>query len=220
MSSIVVVAIDFGTTYSGWAFSYKSDYERDPLHITAKAVRNSCISHKVPTCILINADGTTPHSFGYDAEDKYVEICEKREQHQWFFFKRFKMMLFKEKGMTRRDTLEDETGKKLPAMTVFSLSIEYLRKEIVDTLSNQIVGIFNASEIGWVLTVPAIWNDAAKQFMREAAQQAGIPGKNLRLCLEPEAASIYCRNLPVKKNTKQEVESIFSVFIRNKVSCP
>ncbi|XP_060570465.1 heat shock 70 kDa protein 12A-like [Ruditapes philippinarum] len=110
--------------------------------------------------------------------------------------------------MTRRDTLEDETGKKLPAMTVFSLSIEYLRKEIVDTLSNQIVDIFNVSEIGWVLTVPAIWNDAAKQFMREAAQQAGIPGKNLRLCLEPEAASIFCRHLPVSKNTKQEVESI------------
>ena len=25
------------------------------------------------------------------------------------------------------------------------------------------------SEINWVLTVPAIWSDAAKQFMREAA---------------------------------------------------
>jgi hypothetical protein len=46
MSSLVVVAIDFGTTYSGWAFSYKDDYERDPLKITAKAVRNSAISLK------------------------------------------------------------------------------------------------------------------------------------------------------------------------------
>jgi len=29
---------------------------------------------------------------------------------------------------------------------------------------------FQPDEIHWVLTVPAIWNDAAKQFMREAAE--------------------------------------------------
>ncbi|XP_060591180.1 heat shock 70 kDa protein 12A-like [Ruditapes philippinarum] len=110
--------------------------------------------------------------------------------------------------MTRRDTLEDETGKKLPAMRVFSLSIDFLRKDVLDTLSNHIDGIFIASDIHWVLTVPAIWNDAAKQFMREAAQQAQIQGKNLSLCLEPEAASIYCRHLPVSKCTEQEVTSI------------
>ena len=26
-------------------------------------------------------------------------------------------------------------------------------------------------DIHWVLTVPAIWNDVAKQFMREAAEE-------------------------------------------------
>ena len=30
-------------------------------------------------------------------------------------------------------------------------------------------------QIQWVLTVPAIWNNAAKQVMRNAAQQAGLP---------------------------------------------
>jgi hypothetical protein len=38
------------------------------------------------------------------------------------------------------------------------------KKRIVDD------GIRN-SDIHWVLTVPAIWNDAAKQFMREAAEE-------------------------------------------------
>ncbi|XP_060588439.1 heat shock 70 kDa protein 12A-like [Ruditapes philippinarum] len=208
MSLLVVVAIDFGTTYSGWAFSYKTDYDRDPLKITPKTTPHSTLSLKVPTCILINSDGKTPHSFGYDAEDNYAEICEQRKQHQWFFFRRFKMTLFRVKGMTRCDILEDETGKKLPAMRVFSLAIDFLRKDVLDTLSRHVDTKNFESDIHWVLTVPAIWNDAAKQFMREAAQQAGIPGKNLRLCLEPEAASIYCRHLPVTKNTKQEVASI------------
>ncbi|XP_060588445.1 heat shock 70 kDa protein 12A-like [Ruditapes philippinarum] len=109
--------------------------------------------------------------------------------------------------MTRRDTLEDETGKKLPAMRVFSLSIDFLRKGILDTLSKHVDGTFIASDIQWVLTVPAIWNDAAKQFMREAARKATIP-ESLTLCLEPEAAFIYCRHLPMSKCTKQEVTSI------------
>ena len=32
---------------------------------------------------------------------------------------------------------------------------------------------YNAKDIQWVLTVPAIWRPAAKQFMREAAYEVG-----------------------------------------------
>ncbi|KAK3602776.1 hypothetical protein CHS0354_026323 [Potamilus streckersoni] len=53
------------------------------------------------------------------------------------------------------------------------------------------------SHFRWVLTVPAIWNDAAKQFMREAAIKAGIPGDQLLIALEPEVASIYCQSFPI-----------------------
>ncbi|XP_060588441.1 heat shock 70 kDa protein 12B-like [Ruditapes philippinarum] len=199
MDHLVVVAIDFGTTYSGWAFSYRHDYNRDPLKISAKSIQGNTLSLKVPTCILIKSDGKTTDSFGYDAENKYAELCEENEQRQWFFFKRFKMMLFKDEGMTRHDTIEDETGKTLPAIQVFSLSIESLMKDVLDTLNNQVGTVIGVSDVQWVLTVPAIWNDAAKQFMREAAQKARIPGKNLTICLEPEAASVYCRHLPVSK---------------------
>jgi hypothetical protein len=73
--------------------------------------------------------------------------------------------------MTRRDILEDEIGKKLPTMRVFTLAIDFLRQDVLDTLSRHVDTIFFESDIHWVLTVPAIWNDAAKQFMREAAQQ-------------------------------------------------
>ena len=31
---LLVAAIDFGTTYSGWAFSFKHEYARDPTDIT------------------------------------------------------------------------------------------------------------------------------------------------------------------------------------------
>ncbi|XP_071141784.1 heat shock 70 kDa protein 12B-like [Mytilus edulis] len=54
-------------------------------------------------------------------------------------------------------------------------------------------------EIQWVLTIPAIWTDAAKQFMRECAEKASIPPEKLLLALEPETASIFCQYLPTEK---------------------
>lgn len=46
--------------------------------------------------------------------------------------------------------------------------------------------------------MPALWTEDQKQFMRKAALKAGIISElssaNLLLCLEPEGASIQCRN--------------------------
>ena len=44
--------------------------------------------------------------------------------------------------------------------------------------------------IDFVLTVPAVWSDAAKDATRKAAEQTGF-GKRLHLISEPEAAAVY-----------------------------
>ncbi|XP_052076768.1 heat shock 70 kDa protein 12A-like [Mytilus californianus] len=57
--------------------------------------------------------------------------------------------------------------------------------------------------IHWVLTVPAIWSLIAKQFMRDAAEQAGIASNQLSLALEPEVAAMhYIRNSNVSQGTE------------------
>ena len=45
--------------------------------------------------------------------------------------------------------------------------------------------------VRWVITIPAIWTDVAREIMSEAAIQAGIIG-NLHQVKEPEAASLFC----------------------------
>lgn len=64
--------------------------------------------------------------------------------------------------------LEDIRGKSVPAIEVFGLSINALVSHLTDILDKQGTGM-DKSEIQWVLTVPAIWTDAAKQFMRKSA---------------------------------------------------
>jgi hypothetical protein len=54
---------------------------------------------------------------------------------------------------------------------------------------------FDADDVRWCLTVPAIWDDYQKQVMRNAAYDAGFPSEEgrLLLALEPEAAAHYAR---------------------------
>ncbi|XP_060594200.1 heat shock 70 kDa protein 12A-like isoform X2 [Ruditapes philippinarum] len=199
-NSLLVAAIDFGTTYSGWAFSFRHEFEREPTKVSAKNWSGGqLVSLKGPTCVLIKPDGQTFHSFGFEAESKYADLALDEEHESWYFFKRFKMKLFSE-GLGRNLLLEDASGKKLSAKLVFSLSIKHLKDDLLKLSENRISGGgLRDGDIKWVLTVPAIWNDGAKQFMREAAREAGISDDKLTIALEPEAASLYCRHLPVEK---------------------
>lgn len=92
---IVVAAIDFGSTYSGYAFSFRDDFQTNPLKIHTNhwsSVQSGGISYKAPTTVLLKPDQTF-HSFGYDAEDKYAELSEAEEHQEWYYFSRFKMKL-------------------------------------------------------------------------------------------------------------------------------
>lgn len=66
--------------------------------------------------------------------------------------------------------LSDIKGLQMPALTVFSAGIRYLKNHLLDMCRRKDLGI-RESEVHWVVTVPAIWDDTAKQFMREAAVQ-------------------------------------------------
>ncbi|KAL3885507.1 hypothetical protein ACJMK2_025560 [Sinanodonta woodiana] len=184
-SPLLVAAIDFGTTYSGWAYSFAHQFNKDPTQISAKVWSDGkLMSEKAPTTVLIKPDGKTFKAFGYEAEDMYAELAEAGEHRKWFYFRRFKMLLMDKIGLERELNIEDATGKELSAKTVFSMVIKYLKDDLLKEC---------------ILTVPAIWNDSAKQFMREAALEAGLSTTKLKLALEPETASLFCRHLPLNR---------------------
>ncbi|XP_060077646.1 heat shock 70 kDa protein 12A-like [Ylistrum balloti] len=203
---LFVAAIDFGTTYSGYAFASKADLDKkleegEDVPIQANiwnAGARSLLSSKAPTALLLKPDKSF-QSFGYDAENDYSQLVEEEEHEDYYYFHRFKMILHDNPNL-RKDTLvKDTTGKSLPAIDVFSHSIKFLKQHLFDTINNHIGGELKEEDIQYVLTVPAIWDDKAKQFMREAARKGGISGDQLMIALEPEAASIHCQNIPLGK---------------------
>lgn len=66
--------------------------------------------------------------------------------------------------------IKDVKGKEVPALDLFAPVIRYLKDRTFHELESRLVEIFE-KEIHWVLPVPAIWNNSAKQFMREAANK-------------------------------------------------
>ena len=88
----VVAAIDFGTTYSGYAFSFLRD-QADSIHMMRKweggdpGVNNQ----KTATTLLLKPNGDF-HSFGFGARDFYHDL-EAIEAKKWYYFEKFKMNL-------------------------------------------------------------------------------------------------------------------------------
>lgn len=99
---VYVVAIDFGTSYSGYAFSVSLPGTRladvdclAPLKWNAGAdTLTTVASEKTPTCLLLTIDKQIV-AFGYEAENKYAEITINGQQDLYLFFHRFKMSLYK-----------------------------------------------------------------------------------------------------------------------------
>ncbi|KAH3842748.1 hypothetical protein DPMN_116252 [Dreissena polymorpha] len=197
---IMVAAIDFGTTYSGYAFSLKSDYDTDPTKIFLNqgwiAGGASICTYKAPTVALFD-NNKQFKSFGYEAEDAYSELALDNEHEDWYYFSRFKMRLHFDEKVHREMQLKDDKGKELPAIDVFGKVIWYLKDHLMKALKKR--GNVENKDIHWIITVPAIWTDFSKQFMREAAYKADIKGSQLTIALEPEAASLFCQYLSTEQ---------------------
>ncbi|VDI31058.1 Hypothetical predicted protein [Mytilus galloprovincialis] len=214
---LAVAAIDFGTTYSGFAYCTRHDYEdylknkRDQPKIQCPTWKaGGWMNYKAPTCVLFKPNRSF-HTFGYDAQSYYQENPDKVDFSQWYYFEHFKMMLYKEKDVLTKDTWLKESidvndgDKKMKAVDVFAAVIGYFQGLIMnELLKGHGAKAFSNDDIHWVLTVPAIWDLKAKQFMRDAAEKVNISNDQLTLALEPEAASIHCRRQPVGIQTQTD----------------
>ena len=92
----VVAAIDFGTTYSGYAFSTKTNPERVYVHAKWGEVMAIPHSFKTPTCILTDRN-LRFIALGYDAISQFNSMGSD-EAEGFRFFAGFKMKLHTDKA--------------------------------------------------------------------------------------------------------------------------
>uniref|UniRef100_A0A8C7DZH0 Heat shock protein 12B n=1 Tax=Oncorhynchus kisutch TaxID=8019 RepID=A0A8C7DZH0_ONCKI len=193
----VVVAIDFGTTSSGYAFSFTQDPEAIHMMRRWEGGDPGVANQKSPTSLLLTPE-LKFHSFGFAARDNYHDLDPEEAQH-WLYFDKFKMKIHSTTDLTMETELEAVSGRKVRAIDVFSHALRFFRVHALKEVKDQSSSLLEGDEVRWVITVPAVWRQPAKQFMREAAYLAGLVSpdtpEQLLIALEPEAASIYCRKL-------------------------
>ena len=85
----LVAGIDFGTTYSGFAYSFKHEWTKI---IVNQYHGGEYLTHKAPTTLLLNPDKSFC-KFGFEAEKEYAALAEEDEHRDYFFFRRFKLIL-------------------------------------------------------------------------------------------------------------------------------
>ncbi|KAG0557508.1 hypothetical protein M758_11G132600 [Ceratodon purpureus] len=219
----VIVGLDFGTTFSGFAFAHISEPEKVYTHYDFPKSGG-----EKPYCKTLTAsyykkqsgpEGETWEfrSWGYPARAEYSQDLQaarhlKRpkvpsppsddvtpeQPSVGTYLTRFKLHLAcKDMGASSAHALPK-------GLTVERLITDYLREMgnlIMRTLQSNYGAQLGTEVIQWCVTVPSIWDNAAKAVMKKAMTAAGlVSGADgsphpLIMVLEPEAASFHCHKV-------------------------
>ncbi|KAB8272950.1 hypothetical protein BDV30DRAFT_116736 [Aspergillus minisclerotigenes] len=202
---VMVIGIDFGTTFSGAAWATRADFESEQVNLITAWPNNGREEGKAPT-ELFYENGQT--MWGY-------EVPLDSDPVRWF-----KLLLLKDEDMEKETRSSDfvilgrnmlrETGR-----SSVELISEYLRllwahtiQSISKSRGEELVEVLRFHV---VITVPAIWKGYARQGMQEAVKKAGIlahrPAGETKLTFvpEPEAAALATLSEPGRQISPGDV---------------
>ena len=154
---------------------------------------------KTKTNILLDRKGTCI-AFGDDATDKYVRTDNKDLFFERFKMALYEKHLIEDEEKKEvdedmkgygdddddiqkpednyridiRETLEATNGEELPSRKVLEEAIRFMKDHAMNNLKAKLGQSLKIEQVQWILTVPAIWSDAAKSVMQTAAINAGL----------------------------------------------
>ncbi|KAJ4131118.1 hypothetical protein NW768_006660 [Fusarium equiseti] len=211
LDDAIVIGIDFGTTFSGVAWSYS----REPDEIEIVTSWDSELHHcsdveKAPTQIYYDEKGRSI-KWGYS-------IPPEKEPLKWF-----KLLLLDPKDLpaeVARSTQLQEARRLRNQSNKEPIEIiaDFLRKLWDHSLESIKRGLgadlVQRTKFHVVITLPAIWPPYAQQRMKQAAQQSGILNvrsagtTTLRFISEPEAAALATIKDLSKRSTVKTGDTI------------
>jgi hypothetical protein len=155
---------------------------------------NGITSEKVPTEIgYVNAPGTSPDDpfavkttkwgFQFKPEEprlRCIKLFLDRNQKLPHFVSPLETAAQLQKcGKTVMDAVSDYLTE------IYKHTMETLTRRYGETFMSK-------TKVEFVLTVPAVWSDSAKNATLQAAERAGMGNMHqLKLISEPEAAAVY-----------------------------
>ncbi|EFY92901.1 putative hsp70 protein [Metarhizium acridum CQMa 102] len=178
----LVISLDFGTTYSGVAFCFANQDNAKPAAIMDWPGNHGISVPKIPTLIAYDKQQPGVFKWGASVEELDTGIIG------------IKLLLDpeQERPMYLPSTNTKRDIRMLPKQPV-QVAADFMRaiyKHALDEISKTVPKAYmDLCSKQFVLSVPAVWSDAAKNATLLAAKQAGI--HPVTLIKEPEAAALY-----------------------------
>eukprot|EP01084_Bolivina_argentea_P218596 370904_1 len=145
-------------------------------------------------------------AFGLEATEKYESIknenilyfdnfivachCVRYEDDE----KEYKENIDKKSTISM---LQAENGEFVATKTVFTIVVEYIKKNIMETLK-KLVNTNNVTDVEWILSIPHFWSQR-KSIMLQVMQEVGITKQNIVdhtiVVTHPQTSSIVAREI-------------------------
>ncbi|CAB5295713.1 unnamed protein product [Rhizophagus irregularis] len=185
----VVISIDFGTTYSGFAYAHKVNTEI----ITNDTWPDQIGPLKTNTVLQYDKNFKNVEEWGFPALAKKPKKSKGKSKNQNASkpIEHFKLHL---------GNMPDNEKPVMPKGINYRKAIvDYLKcmgKLIKETIGTRWPNVKFMDHVLIILTVPAGFSDQAKAIMRECIYEAGLinikSSERLQFTTEPEAAAVYC----------------------------
>ncbi|KAL9090220.1 MAG: hypothetical protein Q9159_002120 [Coniocarpon cinnabarinum] len=179
----LIAESEMGKKYSGVAFSFV--YKDDPeiVAVTSWPGIEGYIQPKIPTIVAYDHQNT---KFTWGAQGHVGPIVEN-----------FKLLLDEEENKSQNGASNHCAAQlKSLSKSVAEVTSDYIRALYEHALSYIATKVpkecMDMCEKKFIVTVPAVWTDRAKDVTLKAAKAAGV--QPARLITEPEAAALYTLN--------------------------
>ncbi|KAM5388500.1 hypothetical protein ACJA88_000364 [Fusarium oxysporum] len=181
----IIVGVDFGTTYSGVAWAENRNPSRRTC-ITqwpvSSANKEGQSSDKVPTRIRYNGD-KIEWGFSVPVNAPQHEVVD------WF---KLDLDPSTQAVGYNPSTEGARSGRNVDELVTDFISqlVDHLMYTLREKLGS---GLVDSTPLQFVITVPTIWSDLAKEKTKKACEQAmiSVSEHHVHLVSEPEAAAIY-----------------------------
>ena len=200
-TSHLVIAIDFGTTFTGVAYLHypgpQSGIQPDLQQIAQRitVVRRwpnatGRFTEKTPSKISYHTD---PPAWGRQVQPTdqpqaslFKLGLEPRTQHY-----------YRSPDAQATALLRNRARQQIDNKKPVDVTADYLtcvHRHVHDVLFREQFGenYLETQRTSYVITVPTIWSDYAQSLTKQAAERARIPANMISLITEPEAAAQYC----------------------------
>ncbi|KAL4925366.1 Hsp70 family protein [Aspergillus undulatus] len=173
-----VVGVDFGTTFSGIAFTAGGSADDVEVHSQWPGGGNRT-SAKVPSDISYEGGRI---QWGYQV-GTFTEACRG-----------LKLLLDEDNKLEWTPSIDSKKVLQEYGKSPVEATSDYLRqllKQTEQVIQRRFGLRMQDLDLHFVLSVPAVWSDKAKDATLKAVVAAGASVKNISLVSEPEAAALY-----------------------------